>query len=132
MGVFGKSGFLLVFAIDSRESFQVAQRIGVDLLEKINYETESHPIILIGNKTDLSSDRRVSEAEANAYVQQQNLHSYRECTARTHENVIPIFQTLLQQMVTYRRRLDDQRPNYPDDMNDDQPPEDLRPEDTRK
>ena len=66
-------GFLLLFAINDAESFD-ALKIKVDRLKKNN--KENLPIILVGNKCDLESDRKVTKQQAMEYAKLINAKYY--------------------------------------------------------
>lgn len=51
-------GFLLIFAIDSRSSFQELRQLQQQILRVKN--ENSYPMLLVGNKSDLDAERRVA------------------------------------------------------------------------
>lgn len=53
-------GFLLVFAIDARSSFQELRQLQQQILRVKN--ENSYPMLLVGNKSDLDAERRVAPA----------------------------------------------------------------------
>jgi GTPase SAR1 family protein len=55
----GVHGYILTFAIDDNQSFEIIQHVNRILLEGIG--TKYIPRILVGNKKDLNSTREVSE-----------------------------------------------------------------------
>ena len=63
-------GFLLVFAINDKDSFEslVRRRDRILKLKK----GQNCPIVLVGNKCDLEKERRVSQEEANDIARQWN------------------------------------------------------------
>jgi GTPase KRas protein len=56
-------GFVLVFALDSRSAFQEMAHIQQQILRVKDAET--FPMILVGNKSDLNSERQVSTTGKN-------------------------------------------------------------------
>merc|ERR1711884_924128 len=60
-------GFLCVFSITERESFEATQEFRDQILRVKNADstTDNIPFILVGNKSDLDSRRQVPYAEAN-------------------------------------------------------------------
>jgi small GTP-binding protein len=83
-------GFLLVFDVTNRESF--------DHLGKWHTEiTNSAPnanIILVGNKSDLEDDRQVTQEEAKHYANRLGI-PYIETSAKNNTNVTECFQQLV-------------------------------------
>jgi GTPase KRas protein len=63
-------GFLLVFAINDKDSFEslVSRRDRILKLKK----GQNCPIVLVGNKCDLEKERAVTQAEANEVARQWN------------------------------------------------------------
>ena len=59
-----------------------------------NYSSESTPLILVGNKCDLSDKRQVSEEIANNCARQWNA-PYIETSAKTCYNVQKVFYDIL-------------------------------------
>ena len=74
--IFGE-GFLLVFAINARESFNELKRQKA----KISQIKGSVPIVLVGNKSDLEEERVISEFEAQQLAQEWNC-TYIETSAK--------------------------------------------------
>ncbi|TEB27457.1 P-loop containing nucleoside triphosphate hydrolase protein [Coprinellus micaceus] len=80
--IIGTHAFLLVYSIDSRESFELVKLIREKLVE-FCYPEGTAPIVCIGNKRDLSSVREVSLEEGRSYGLQiqspfleTSIHSY--------------------------------------------------------
>merc|ERR1712080_259101 len=53
-------GYVLVYSIDSEKSFEVVRVIYEKLVDLIG--NPSVPLVLVGNKSDLHMERRISEA----------------------------------------------------------------------
>ncbi|GAA5804749.1 GTP-binding protein ypt3 [Helicostylum pulchrum] len=88
----GSVGALLVYDITKRESFATISRWLNEL--KIN---EAHPdsiIMLIGNKSDLDSKRKVSQQEAMDYAESNGL-MFMETSALESINVEKAFESLI-------------------------------------
>ncbi|KAI8070193.1 GTPase Ypt3 [Thamnidium elegans] len=88
----GSVGALLVYDITKRESFTSISRWLNEL--KIN---EAHPdsiIMLIGNKSDLESNRKVSQQEAMDYAESNGL-MFMETSALESINVEKAFESLI-------------------------------------
>jgi len=81
-------GFLLVFAINDKESFNDldSKKSKIDLIKK---KTKA-PIILVGNKSDLTGDRKVARKEAEDKAKQWGVQ-YMETSAKSDENCKEVF-----------------------------------------
>jgi small GTP-binding protein len=77
------AGAILIFDVSKRETFQ---RINYWLKELHNINKQPGPLVLIGNKTDISS-RTVSEEEARQFAQENNM-TYYEISVKNNENVV--------------------------------------------
>jgi Ras-related protein Rab-7A len=64
---------LLVFDITNLESFENLVSWKKEFLERSGNEKNEFPIILIGNKCDLSYDRKIPYARANEWAQEEKL-----------------------------------------------------------
>lgn len=73
-------GFLLVFSISSRGSFEELETLRDDII-RIK-DDEDIPIVIVGNKADLEDQRAVDRAKAFALSQRWNAPYY-EASART-------------------------------------------------
>jgi GTPase KRas protein len=85
-------GFLLVYAINNRSSFQEAQRLHEQIL-KVR-ETSSFPMVLVGNKCDLEHERQVSKQEAEDLAKSWGIPML-ETSAKIRKNVDEAFQALV-------------------------------------
>jgi GTPase SAR1 family protein len=73
-------GFLLVFSISSKTSFEELETLRDDII-RIK-DDDDIPIVIIGNKADLEEQRTVDRAKAFALSQRWNAPYY-EASART-------------------------------------------------
>jgi len=89
-------GFLCVFSITEKESFEATQEFREQILrvKGVDSNTDSIPFILVGNKVDLEEKRQVSLEEAEARARQWKVE-YVETSAKTRQNVDKIFYDLL-------------------------------------
>jgi Ras-related protein Ral-A len=78
-------GFLLVFDLTNRETFESVKNHRENVL-RVKMDDKTLPIILVGNKMDLKSSRKVSYEEAADLAARWNI-PYIETSARTRENV---------------------------------------------
>jgi Ras-related protein Rab-1A len=84
----GAHGLVVVFALDSAESYEHAKTRWVPDIQKFAADTCEH-IMLVGNKSDIAS-RVVSKADAEAFAA-ANQMVYAESSAMTNENVTEMF-----------------------------------------
>ena len=96
---------MIVYSIDSRESF-----VHVNTWLK-EVKIQSHPdvkIILIGNKSDLESNRHVSTDEARKYQEENQLLYFSETSAKTGLNAKEAFtaaaRILFKEHLNYKTR----------------------------
>lgn len=89
--------FFIVYAIDNKRSFEFAKSLLAEICE-IKKDDKELKIILIGTKTDLEDDRKVSYSEGRALVndlKEQNVQSqFFEVGAKDDNNVENAFKGL--------------------------------------
>lgn len=91
-------GFLCVFSITERESFESAQDFRDQILRvKEASNTDNIPFIFVGNKSDLTTRRQVQNDECENIANSWGVQ-YVETSAKTKENVDKIFYDLLQKI----------------------------------
>ena len=98
-------GVVLVFDITNKASFEKIPR----WLEEVRNNLEDKvPIILVGNKTDLMTDREVSALEAKSFAEENGFY-YLEVSAKSNENdcVVLAFDQLIGQVII---QLDERNP----------------------
>ena len=74
---------VLVYAIDNKESFNHVENWLNDLKSQANEDVR---IFLVGNKSDLEEDRKVSKEEGEKYKLDQHLDLFMETSAKTGQN----------------------------------------------
>ena len=79
-------GFLLVFSIASRTSFEELETLRDDII-RIK-DDEDIPIVIVGNKADLEDQRAVDRAKAFSLSQRWSAPYY-EASARTRSRYPP-------------------------------------------
>ena len=89
-------GFLLVFAINDAESFELLKGKHERVL-KGKHGTKC-PIVLVGNKQDLENERKVTHAEAKQLADSWGVE-YIETSAKTNFNCKEAFEKLAQNIV---------------------------------
>ncbi|KAL2269539.1 hypothetical protein VTJ83DRAFT_1723 [Remersonia thermophila] len=107
-------GFLLVFSISSKASFDELEGLRDDII-RIK-DDEDIPIVIVGNKADLEDQRAVDRAKAFSLSQRWNAPYY-EASARTRTNVDEAFIHLCRQLLQREDSQDDGAagPSRPDD-----------------
>ena len=88
--------FLLVYSINSRESFKEVEAI----YEQIREQRENFdeiPVVIVGNKKDLDLDREVDYQDVEDTIVSHNWHcAFLEASAKENSNILDIFQKLLE------------------------------------
>ncbi|CAD8149594.1 unnamed protein product [Paramecium pentaurelia] len=88
----GSIGILLVYDITNQQSFHNVQKWYND----VNDQAASNcTIVLVGNKTDLESQRKITTIEARALADQYKMQ-YIETSAKTNQNIDFLFETTAQ------------------------------------
>lgn len=90
-------GFLLVFSITSKSSLQELSELREQIVHVKN--DPEVPIVLVGNKSDLEDDRRVSRSRAFAVSQAWGNVPYYETSARRRLNVTEVFVDVCRQII---------------------------------
>ena len=87
---FNQAGLaFLVFDLTSFDSFKSLEDFYLLLKEKVN---ENIPIIIVGNKSDLKSERNVQINEINNFITQIKAKFYIETSAKTGEGINELFE----------------------------------------
>ena len=89
-------GFLLVFAINDKESFTLLKGKH-DRVLKGKHGVKC-PILLVGNKQDLENERQVTYAEAKAQADSWGIE-YMETSAKTNFNCKEALEKLVKEVV---------------------------------
>jgi len=93
-------GFILAYSINDPQSFKIVSDIYIRLVDELG--STQIPIILIGNKTDLNEQRRISTEAGKELVQQWkdagSQVAFMETSALTGEKVGEVFTTLINLM----------------------------------
>ena len=103
-------GFLLVFAINDKNSFDlIPQKIERIIKEK---HDEAFPMILVGSKQDLTNNREVSYDEAKQLADSWNIE-YIETSAKNNFNCDEAFEHLAPKIYEYKSRQKRKRSSCP-------------------
>ena len=89
-------GFLLIFAINDKESFELLKGIKDKILKEKHMK--KFPIILVGNKNDLENERKVDYSEAKALADSWKCE-YIETSEKTNYNCKEIFNKLIENII---------------------------------
>ena len=91
-------GYILIYSVDNRESFNKIQNFVNMIMEK-RTAGGTYPIIIIGNKCDLDdSQRQVSKDEGIELANQLHI-DFLEVSSKTNENVQEAFIKLGKQLI---------------------------------
>uniref|UniRef100_A0A915AHN6 Rheb n=1 Tax=Parascaris univalens TaxID=6257 RepID=A0A915AHN6_PARUN len=89
-------GYILVYAIDDRKSFEIIQTIHDKIME--NYGDKDAPLVVVGNKVDLQhNSRQVSMEEGQKLAASWNA-AFLETSAKDNTAVQQIFDRLLREI----------------------------------
>lgn len=94
-------GFLLVYSITSRSSFEEIVTFYKQILRV--KDKDSFPVVLVGNKCDLESQRAVSVEEGQAMARQFNNCRFVETSAKQRVNVEDAFYELVRQVRIFNK-----------------------------
>jgi small GTP-binding protein len=93
-------GFLLVYSIIDRNSFEEIQTFHSQILRV--KDKDDFPMMLVGNKCDLESERTVSSEEGAALAAQLNV-THLETSAKQRVNVDMAFHDLVRNIRKYTK-----------------------------
>merc|ERR1711936_803545 len=105
-------GFLLVFSVTDRTSFEEVSRFHKQILRA--KDRDEFPIMLVGNKADLQQQRVISNEEAHGLARQLKV-PYIECSAKVRMNVDQAFYELVRLVRRFQAL---ERPGSAADEND--------------
>jgi len=88
-------GFLLIYSVTDRKSLEYLDTILTQIRRTKDSDTLTVPIVLAGNKCDLSDRRQVSSAEASEWARARGISHVVEMSAKTRHNITETFQTLV-------------------------------------
>lgn len=91
----GVHGYMLVFSITSRQTFEMVQTVHDKILDFAGLEKV--PCVVVGQKVDLASERQVTQAEGEALAKRLGA-AYIESSAKDNKNVGKAFEVLLKEM----------------------------------
>lgn len=95
------NGFLLVFAINDRQSFIEVSKLFTQILRV--KDRDDFPIVLVGNKADLETQRQVLRSEASSFSASHHM-TYFEASAKLRLNVDEAFEQLVRTVRKYQEQ----------------------------
>ena len=97
----GVHGYILVFSLISRQSFDMISQVNDALLNTLG-DAPDVPRVLVGSMKDLvgvpPNQRQVSSQEAQSLAERWGNVPYIECSSKTGDNVAEVFHTLLKEI----------------------------------
>ena len=93
-------GFLLIYSITSINSFQKCINLRDKILRTKDDDTKKCPIVLVGNKCDLQTERQVQTSEAKRLANEWGAKFF-ETSAKTKVNNIEIFHECVRYISIY-------------------------------
>lgn len=91
----GIHGYLLVYSVTSRQSFELIEIIRDKILNSIG--VDSIPVVLLGNKSDLSFQRQV-ESDEGAALARKFKCKFLETSVRDNVNIEKAFVSLVEEI----------------------------------
>ncbi|KAH6603366.1 GTPase [Trichoderma ceciliae] len=92
----GIHGYMLVYSVSSLPSFEMVQVIREKILNHLG--TESVPIVIVGNKSDLRPEQRQVSPEEGKKLSEKFQCGWTEASARYNQNVGRAFELLIAQI----------------------------------
>jgi small GTP-binding protein len=88
-------GFVLVFSVIDRKTFEEINEFYEQILRV--KDTDAFPMVLVGNKCDLESERVISQEEAKNFAKELKI-PYLEASAKMRKNVDECFYELVREV----------------------------------
>ncbi|KAK4202843.1 ras family-domain-containing protein [Triangularia verruculosa] len=95
-------GFLLVYSITSRESFEEIRTFQQQILRV--KDKDIFPMVVVGNKVDLASERKVPQEEGEGLAREFRC-KFLETSAKTNTNVEQAFYEVVRAIRRYNREM---------------------------
>lgn len=89
-------GFCLIYSITSRQTFDNIAQFRDEILRTLDTDDASKvPLLLVGNKCDLETERQVTTSEARDLAKVLGCGAFLEVSAKTRKNVDEMFYELV-------------------------------------
>jgi len=88
----GIHGYILVYSVTSRKSYEMVKILNEKILNALG--TEKVPRVMVGNKTDLILERKVSKEEAQQVASEWGC-AFIECSGKLNERIDDIFNNMI-------------------------------------
>lgn len=92
-------GFLLIFSINDKNSFEFIKKMRDKILKEKN--KKKYPLILVGNKQDLMHERKVEYSEVKALADSWKIE-YIETSAHINYNIKEAFNILVKEIIKFK------------------------------
>ncbi|MCJ1285487.1 GTP-binding protein [Xylographa opegraphella] len=92
----GIHGYMLVYSVASRQSFEMISIIRDKILNHLGAEWV--PLVIVGNKSDLKAEQRQVPTEQGAKLAEQFQCGFTEASARLNTNVSKAFEIMIAQI----------------------------------
>ena len=104
-GVFykGADACMLVFDLTSLGSFQALSKWKDEFVFSANVNASAFPFVLVGNKADLTDERKISEEKALQWCKDNGAIAYYETSAKTSSKVKEAFEDLAGKAIVNKR-----------------------------
>ena len=93
-------GFLLIYSLLNKQTFTDLKPMRDQILRVKN--SDSVPMVLVGNKSDMFDEREVSASEAKSLAEEWDCPAY-ETSAKTRSNVDEVFAEIVRRMKTSQK-----------------------------
>ena len=103
-------GYILVFAVDKRSSFEKIDLWIKSIEENVNIKKKA--LILVGNKCDLEK-REVTKDEGEKFAQEHHMNYY-ETSAKTGEGIQEVFNQIYKEIYQLFKKLEENNKNNQD------------------
>ena len=100
-------GTMLIYEIDDKDSFEDIKKCYNNKIKKLNNKA----CILVGNKLDLESERKVTKNEAEEFANENEL-SFLEISAKDNVNVKEAFMRIVHETLQKRQELSKKNSNF--------------------
>ena len=101
-------GVIIVFDVTSKDSFENIKEWINTLKINVGDNTNSIPVIIVGNKIDKEDEREIEKNDALKFAE-DNKYKYFETSAKTGEGVDDAFRDMARQILIYQSQFKEER-----------------------